>query len=175
LRGREIADSLDDSRDWHHNIKVAEGKIMASPLRLNEAVSFGKSGSVREMDPYGFDLSEMNHCWTQSETAGFLVMMGSVPPEATLHLVVNARPFIQAGHIERQQFFVFMNGLFVGFRTLVRDELSEFPVPRNYLSPRGLRIEFVIPTALSPKSLGISQDIRKLGIAISEVSFSAGK
>jgi hypothetical protein len=148
---------------------------MASPLRLNEPVTFGKTGSVREMDPYGFDLSEMNHAWTATETAGFSVMMGSVAPDATLQLLVNARPFIQAGHIERQQFFVFMNGLYLGFRTLAKDELTEFPVPRNFLSPRGLRIEFVIPTALSPKSLGISQDIRRLGIAISDVSFAANK
>jgi hypothetical protein len=43
------------------------------------------------------------------------------------------------------------------------------------LSPRGLRFEFVIPTASSPKSLGISQDIRKLGIAISEISIAVRK
>jgi hypothetical protein len=127
------------------------------------------------MEPYGFDLSELNHSWTQNEMAGFSVMMGSVPPDAHLHLHVNARPFTQAGHVDRQQFFVYLNGLFVGFRTLTKDELSEFPVPRNVLSPRGLRIEFVIPTALSPKSLGISQDIRKLGIAISDVSFVVNK
>jgi len=127
------------------------------------------------MDPYGFDLSEISYSWTQNETAGFSVMVASVPPDAALHLHVNARPFTQAGHMDRQQFFVFINGLFVGFRTLTKDEVSEFPVPRNLLSPRGLRIEFVIPTALSPKSLGISQDIRKLGIAISEVSFVVNK
>jgi hypothetical protein len=97
-------------------------------------------------------------------------MMGSVPPDASLRLHINARPFTQPGHIERQQFFLFVNGLFIGLRNLTVAEVVEFALPRNALSPRGLRFEFAIPTALSPKNLGISQDIRKLGIAISDLA-----
>ncbi len=148
---------------------------MASPLRLNEPVTFGKTGSVREMEPYGFDLSEFSYAWTQDEVAGFTVMVASMPPDASLRVHVNARPFTQTGQIERQQFFLFVNGLFVGFRNLTTAEIVEFPLPRNALSPRGLRFEFAIPSAQSPKTLGISSDIRKLGIAISEITIAAVK
>ena len=148
---------------------------MAAPLRLNENVTFGRTGSVREMDPYGFDLSEQSMSWTQEEVAGFSVMVGSVPPDAVLRFHVVATPFIHTGYIERQQFFVFINGLYVGFRSLTAAEKVEFVMPRNALSARGLRVEFVIPTASSPKTLGISHDVRKLGIAISEVSLAVHK
>ena len=145
-------------------------------LKLNEAVTFGKSGSIREMEPYGFDLGEAGISWTQDEVAGFSVGLGgTVPIDAMLRLNVSGRPFIQPGHIERQQFFVFINGLYVGFRTLTAAAEAQMTLPRNVLSPRGVRIEFVIPTAASPKSLGISEDIRKLGIAITSVSLSLQK
>jgi hypothetical protein len=148
---------------------------MASPLKLNETVTFGKTGSVREMDPYGFDLSEPSLSWTQEEVAGFSVTVASVPMDSPLRLHISARPFIYERNIDRQQFFLFINGLYVGFRTIATAEVIEFVLPRNVLSPRGLRVEFAIPTAASPKSLGISQDVRKLGIAISEISLTLQK
>jgi hypothetical protein len=136
----------------------------------NEIVTFGRNGNIKDMDPYGLDLSEQSYSWTQEEVAGFSIMFGSsMPIDAALRLHVAARPFIQASHIDRQQFFVFVNGLYVGFRTLVVAAEIEFILPRNTQSPRGLRIEFVIPTASSPKSAGISQDIRKLGIALEKL------
>jgi hypothetical protein len=143
---------------------------MAGQLKLNEPMTFGKNGSIRKMEPYGFDLSEESYSWTQDEVAGFSVAFaGTVPPDATLRLHVAARPFIQAGYIDRQQFFVFVNGVYSGFRTLSTAEEMDFFPPRNALSHRGLHIEFVIPTASSPKSAGISQDIRKLGIALEQL------
>jgi hypothetical protein len=148
---------------------------MAGSVKLNEPVTFGKAGSIRSMEPYGFDLNEPGLSWTQEEVAGFSVMIGALPPDAILRLRIAASPFIQTGHIDRQQFFVFINGIFVGFRTLAGYDDVEFLVPRNVVAPRGLRVEFVMPTAASPKSLGISQDVRKLGIAISGLSFALQK
>ena len=148
---------------------------MVGLIKLNENVTFGKTGSIRAMEPYGFDLSEQSISWTQEEVAGFSVMVGSVPPDSALRFNIGATPFIHAGCVDRQQFFVFINGLYVGFRTLTVAEKVDLVLPRNLLSPRGLRVEFVIPTALSPKSLGISDDVRRLGIAISEVSLSGPK
>jgi len=145
-------------------------------VKLNEVVTFGKSGSVAEMEPYGFDLSEPGHSWTRDEVAGFsLSLGGTVPLDTAIRLHITARPFIQPGHVERQQFFVFVNGLHVGFRTVTAATDVQFVLPRNALSPRSTRVEFVIPTALSPKSLGISQDVRRLGIALSAVSFNSQK
>jgi len=124
------------------------------------------------MDSYGFDLSENGLSWTKSEVAGFSVMLGAVPPDSVLSLRVAAQPFIKADQILRQHFFVFINGTYIGFRILETYEDLEFVLPRNVLSTRGMRLEFVIPTASSPKSVGVSQDVRKLGIAISGVSFT---
>jgi hypothetical protein len=148
---------------------------MAAPLKLSEAITFGKSGKIRELDPYGFDLSENSMSWTQEEVAGFSATMAALPSEPVLRLVIGATPFTYSGHVAQQQFFLFLNGLYIGFRTLAVAEKVEFILPRNVISARGLRFELVIPTAASPKSLGISNDVRKLGIAVSEIILTVQK
>ncbi len=148
---------------------------MTASLKINENVSFGKGGNIREMEPYGFDLSEQGISWTVEQAAGFSVMVGSVPTDVGLRFHAGITPFIHPGQVDQQQFFVFINGIYVGFRTLDSAAKVDFALPRNVLSPRGVRVEFVIPTASAPKGLGISQDIRKLGIAVSEVSFALQK
>jgi hypothetical protein len=148
---------------------------MAGVLRLNESLTFGKTGKIKDLDAFGFDLSETAISWTKDEVAGFTLGSLSAPPESALRLTVAAAPFIHPAQISRQQFFVFINGLFVGFRTLPAAEKVSFAVSRNVISPRGMRFEFVIPTAVSPKSLGLSDDVRKLGIAFSDLTFSIEK
>jgi hypothetical protein len=69
----------------------------------------------------------------------------------------------------------FANGLYAGFRTLVVAAQMKFLLPENPFSTRGLRIEFVIPTASSLKSAGISRDIRKLGIALEKLRLMSQK
>lgn len=146
---------------------------MESPGKVLATVTFGKNGSVRKMQPYGFDLSEPTISWTQEEAAGFVLMIEALPPDQVVRLDIDAKPFIQAGRVDRQQLFVFINGLYVGFRTLAVAERVQFALQRSVLSPRGMRIEFVLPTASAPKSLGTGSDVRKLGIAISEVALSS--
>jgi hypothetical protein len=148
---------------------------MAAAIRLNELITFGKAGRIKELDPFGFDLSEAGICWTQEEVAGFTVQLNAPPAEAQLKIILNVTPFTKDGQVSQQQLFIFINGLFVGFRTILSSEKLEFPLPRNVLSPRGMRVEFAIPTASSPKALGLSQDIRKLGVAISEFSIKDQK
>ena len=143
---------------------------MPGTLKINEPVTFGKAGRIKDFDPYGFDLSEPSMSWTQEETARLTVMIAGLPPEPTLRLGIDATPFIHSNRVLQQQFFVFVNGLYVGFRTLAGPEQFNFPLPRTAISPRGVRFEFVIPTAVSPKSLGISDDIRKLGISLSQMT-----
>ncbi len=148
---------------------------MAGALRLNEALTFGKSGKVKDLDPYGFDLNEPSMSWTKDEVAGFTLSSLTVPPDQTLRLVVGATPFVHPELVLRQEFFVFINGLFVTFRSLSNAEKVNVPLPRSVISPRGMRFEFVIPTASSPKSLGLSDDVRKLGIALSDITIIAEK
>lgn len=138
---------------------------MPGTAKLNKTITFGKDGKIRELDAYRFDMSEPSISCSQDEVAGFSFAMFALPPESGLRIIAGATPFIHAGHVSQQQFFIFVSGLYIGFRTLVVARKIDFVLPRNSMSPRGLRVEFVIPTAVSPKRLGISHDVCKLGIA----------
>lgn len=148
---------------------------MAGALRINEALTFGKNGKIKELDPYGFDLSEPSLSWTKEEVAGFTLSSLTVPPDQMLRMVIGATPFVHPELMARQEFFLFINGLFVTFRSLTNSEKVNVPLPRNVISPRGMRFELVVPTAASPKALGLSDDVRKLGIAISDLTIIAEK
>ena len=104
---------------------------MAGSIKLNENLTFGKTGRIREMDPHGFDLSEPSISWTKDETAGLTVIPTAVPPDASLRMTVGATPFIHPGHANRQQFFVFINGRYIGFKTLAVAEKINFTLPRS--------------------------------------------
>jgi hypothetical protein len=137
-------------------------------IKLNEPITFGSEGKIREFEPYGFDLKEKELCWTVREEAGFSGNLGAV--QGDVRLQVSAMPYIPNEQVRKQQFFIFVNGQWTGFRSLSNFEVVEFILPRALVSARLVRIAFAIPTAVSPKELGLGEDVRKLGIAILKVA-----
>lgn len=148
---------------------------MAQILKTNQALTFGKIGSIKEYEPFGFDLSETGQSWTTASTVGFSFATDGLVADPNLKLRIAASPFLHEGLIAEQQFYAYINGLFVGFEKLTTHQTMEFFIPRGAISARGCRATFVIPTAASPKALGISADIRKLGLAISSIALVNGK
>jgi hypothetical protein len=147
---------------------------MPNNLKLNEVVTFGKKGTIQRLEPFGFDLSEELLSWTIEDMAGFsFAIEGALDPN--LRLKITAQPFVDQKKLVQQQFFVYLNGIMVGFCSLTGYQTMEFAVPRSAISTRGCRITFVIPTATSPKTLGLSADRRKLGIALSSVALITAK
>jgi hypothetical protein len=69
--------------------------------------------------------------------------------------------------------FVYVNGLFQGFHTFRGTTTMAIPIRRHAITSRSTRIQFVLPTAVSPNSLGLSADLRELGLAITEMRFDA--
>jgi hypothetical protein len=137
-------------------------------------VTFGKTGTIGGMHPYGFELSEASFSWTIANTAGFSVTLARPLP---LHLHVSTwPPFLARGRVDRQELFVFASGVFLGFKNLSAavEENFAFPLPEYVPAPGGLlHVAFVIPTAIhSPKSLGIGPDTRKLGVPLTAVSIT---
>jgi hypothetical protein len=143
---------------------------MPRNLKLNETITFGKNGSIKDFEPFGLDVSADVLSWTTEDMAGFAFTMEGLTPDPSLRLKLTVQPFVHEKRVTGQQFYIYINGLLVGFANLSGHQTLEFAVPRGAISPRGCRLSFVIPTAASPKSLGISADQRRLGIAVSAVS-----
>jgi hypothetical protein len=139
-------------------------------VKLNEPVTFGMNGSIKNLMPFGFDLGESPSSWTTAQTAGFSLAIP--PPQVDVYFQMTASPFLVEGRITGQQVFAFANGLWMGFHTFSGHTTTDFLLPRAALSSRAIRFTLVVPSAVSPNSLGLSKDLRHLGILISSVVIS---
>lgn len=132
-------------------------------------VTFGKSGSITTLPNSGFDLTDGDQSsWTEQQIAWLEIAPRW--PAKDLALRFDAFPFLFDSHVTHQQVFVYVNGLFCGLVNLFDHRSSEVYIPRNTISGRTTRITFAIPTAKSPQRLGISEDVRTLGIALTALS-----
>ena len=144
--------------------------IMPASIDYGETVSFGRQGSVLRLETCGFDLSDgEQHSWTQRQTAE--IEFGLRLPNERVELAFEALPFLPPT-VAAQQVFVFLNGLIVGFTSLSERQVVSFPIARNSVSSRQNRLTFVIPTAVSPYALGLGDNRRQLGVALTSLRFA---
>ena len=141
-------------------------------MQYNEAITFGRSGSFAQLSPIGFDLSEDGPLsWTVQQSCEFQVSLAI--PRQDIAFFINATPFEVSEGSSAQGLFVYVNGLFQGFHTFRGSSIVQMPIRRNAITSRSTRIQFVLPNAVSPHSLGMSADLRELGLAITEMRFDA--
>ena len=118
---------------------------------------------------YGWSGPEPEFRWTAASEA--LVVFELERP-VDLLLKIQAEPFLVPGRVERQEVRVGLNGKFV--TTLVLNEGREYdfslPLHSSDLRQRNV-LSLALPNATSPRSLGLSDDSRHLGIAVHSISF----
>ncbi len=141
-------------------------------LQYNEAITFGKSGTFAQLSPIGFDVSEdTNHSWTIVQSCEFQASLAI--PRQDITFFIDATPFTVENKIASQSLFIYVNGLFQGFHTFRGSTVLQIAIRRHAITSRSTRIQFVLPDAASPSSLGMSADLRELGLAITEMRFDA--
>ncbi len=139
-------------------------------MKYDEPVTFGARGTAKTLSPVGFDFSDTVTSWT---TIQHCSLEASLPiPRQDISLEIDAFPFV-TDSITSQQLFVYLNGLFVGFHTFADRHLLKCPVSRSAISSRSTVLSLVIPTAVSPNSLGLSSDLRLLGLSFFSISFAS--
>jgi hypothetical protein len=138
-------------------------------LSYNVPITFGLDGVARELNCRGIDFSEAGEeSWTIEPVAELEVQLPLARQD--VYVQVEVRPFL-TNTILAQRIFVFVGGLFTGYFTVSGSSKKIIPVARGVLSGRAVRFSMVIPTAASPKMLGLSEDMRELGIRLSSVTF----
>lgn len=141
-------------------------------VHYNESITFGRTGTAKKLNCSGIDFGEdTGRSWTCTPVAELDCALSF--PRQDVSFEIEASPFIVPGHISVQQLFIFLGGAFVGFCALTGHAVREFLVNRNVISGRGTRLSLVIPTAVSPSALGLSEDLRELGIYLSSITFKA--
>ena len=139
-------------------------------MKYDEPITFGARGSAKTLSPEGFDFGDDVTSWTVIQQCSLSVALPI--PRQDITLEIDAFPFV-TDKIQAQQLFVYLNGLFVGFHTFTDRHTLKCPIARSAVSSRSTVLSLVIPTAVSPNSLGLSSDLRKLGLAFFSISFAS--
>lgn len=115
--------------------------------------------------PYG----ELWGSWTEGSNASLIIPLPAGRPRS---LVFKLRAFVNAKHLN-QSFEILINGAFVKKVSLDQFEgnVVEVPLPQSVLSEQFVKVQFKLLNPASPKSLGISDDDRQLGIGLISVVF----
>jgi hypothetical protein len=141
-------------------------------ISYNEPITFGRLGAARTLHCSGIDFSEDGfESWTSLPVAEIDIPLPIARQEVLFQL--DLAPFIIPDTVPVQSVFIFLGGFFIGYCLLAAPAVREFPIARNMISGRPMRLSLVIPTAKSPGSLGISDDIRELGLHLHSMVFMA--
>lgn len=140
------------------------------PIAYNAPITFGKSGTARDLNCVGLDFTETGtQSWTSAPVAELDVHLP--PARQDVLLEIEASPFTIPEFVPAQQLFVYIGGLFVGFALFKSLEVKSFIVSRTILSGRPTRMALVLPNATSPSAAHLSEDLRDLGIYLHAIVF----
>jgi len=136
---------------------------------LPERIDANKS----ESDPffwYGWSPAEPQFRWSDDYEAAMVFTVAH--PRDTV-LTMKATGFIVPG-ANRQRLSVALNGTAVSNFEITNDAPGEYTIglPSNILRNRNV-LTFTLPDAVSPESLALSKDSRKLGLALYWLKFTA--
>jgi hypothetical protein len=113
---------------------------------------------------YGWSGNESSFRWTDgSEAAVVFGWEGSAGADLEMKLA----PFLAAGHLEMQRVIISLNGRELETLVLRENAPGEYSIalPRESLRRENV-LTFALPDAASPRSLGVGDDPRQLGLAM---------
>src|SRR6185437_5754433 len=160
-----------DSRPQRKIPIATVGRTVDAMVHFNEPITFGPSGSARELNPTGISFRDAGpNSWTTAQVVEIEVQLPITSDPITLEM--NAAPFLaESGNIASQQVFIYLNGVFQGYCSLEKREKKSIRLTRRPKTDGSSKLTFVIPTAASPKSVGIGPDVRELGLALNSITF----
>jgi hypothetical protein len=144
---------------------------------FGETISFasGASGTasllavgMREQIGWGWSHPENWGVWSEGRQASLLMAMPSPKPtrmRIVLKAMINSAHPIQTGNL-------YINGFLAQRLRLTADQTQlDIPLSKAMRERNYLQIEFMPKNPISPKSLGLGDDVRNLGIGLISVEF----
>lgn len=133
-------------------------------LNFGVPILFGNSGNHTAYAGQGWSsTSDADTTWNDGCVCTLQFRVAALRQSA--QLVLQARPFIVPGQIDKQELTIYLNGLFVTYVRVAEAFTATAMIDRDQLSTRFNTVSFVMPHAASPQALGLSGDERKLGLA----------
>ena len=118
----------------------------------------------------GWSSLESNFFWSESRYASIILPIKSKKKKIGIQFIV--QPFLYSGKIREQNLEIFINGIYCYGSTLVADdqEIIFLEVDSSLIFSTAIKVDFMLPNAVSPAMLGLSEDMRRLGIKLFEIN-----
>jgi hypothetical protein len=146
--------------------------VASNEYSIGNKIDFGANGNSKPFKVSGWSDAETKHSWTNG-TVSVLAMRIS-PVAEPLTLKIKCGGLSKNPEVPSQPVEVFVNDQKIAdwnVRELTAEYSAAIP-PEISKSGGLLTITFKIPKAFSPKSLGMGEDPRLLGLACLEVSLT---
>ncbi len=131
--------------------------------KLGTEINFARGGNSANFELAGWGLTEEEYTWTDGTSA--LLIFKKIPLQGPLELKATLRGATSAG-VLHQPVQVLANGIKIAdWRVGPQTEFVALLPESIDRSKQRLRIELRIPLAFSPKSVGLGEDVRILGVA----------
>jgi hypothetical protein len=151
-----------DSRSWVPDYTSIQKSV--KKYTWGDQIEFGKHGNVNQYGIcYGFSAPEDGFTWTEGNLASMGLWV--LPPSVDLVLKLRASPLLGA-NIASQTVTVSVNDKVVGTLEIRNPGEYSIGIPKSILDHDILSIAFHLPSAATPKELGINEDTRLLAIAL---------
>jgi hypothetical protein len=152
-------------------------KLELPKYNLDQEVLFGKNGNYVNFGISGWEqTSGEDGTWTEGNNSELLLVANENLNEfKNLFLSFNTFPLINE-NLNSQHLIVKINDIIIWDGSISKEEKIKIPIPNTVLSkPNTLNIKFLVPTATSPKSIGINQDVRILGLHFKSLQITSEK
>jgi hypothetical protein len=125
-------------------------------------LTFDAAGNAGPFKLGGWNAAETEGTWTEGNIASLAF---TIPPsDGQIIFKATLSGFVKPPELASQPVDVLLNGKPVAHWELAVKGLVQMAIPPEYVRDGELRIDFKLPRAASPKSLGVSVDERLLGI-----------
>jgi hypothetical protein len=134
---------------------------------LGTTIEFGKQGDAKRFCGRGWSQPEDQLTWTEGESA---IMVLGVPASQPFMLRATMAGLVKGPELPFQPTAVFANGKKIADWQVSEKKEYTAKIPGLVTVGGELLLEFQTPKATTPKSLGINEDTRVLGVAMFTIS-----
>lgn len=157
--------------DWRHpqflaGLQLPPAPVQAPLIESGLRLEFG-TPAVEKYLWYGWSGPEPGFRWTDGHEAAIVFRAN---PSKQHKFRIRAAPFI-GGSVNAQKVTLTLNGERLGEFELTAGQEFELTIPASNLGTNNV-LTFQLPNAASPRSLGLSDDDRLLGLRVEWLEFS---
>jgi hypothetical protein len=158
------------------NLLIPNGAVDPQLERLNldlysfrynygDTIDFGVSGNSNIIKSIGWSSTEENSTWTEGKQADLNFSLKK--PEKDLILTMKMTPLL-GGKTKVQNLIVTANNQEIKKVSIDSYGTYKFSIPKNIVNDQ-LKISLILPDAISPYDVGMSEDKRKLALSVENI------